>query len=115
MTNEEKMIRSHIKNENPFKVPDGYFDSLSSQIISQLPEKSVAKAKTRSILPMFYAAAACLLIAVLSFEILWERSSDTSSSSVVAEQVVSDDVYYENVADYVMVDNYEIYACLVNE
>ncbi|MCC8133254.1 MAG: hypothetical protein LIP04_06480 [Tannerellaceae bacterium] len=39
-----------IKKENPFRVPDGYMEGLTSQIMSQLPEKSIKEAKQVSLL-----------------------------------------------------------------
>ncbi|MCD7914917.1 MAG: hypothetical protein LUG96_06420 [Tannerellaceae bacterium] len=49
-----------IKKENPFRVPDGYMEGLTSQIMSQLPEKSIKEAKQVSLLervrPWLYMA-----------------------------------------------------------
>ncbi|MCC8198186.1 MAG: hypothetical protein LIP06_06310 [Tannerellaceae bacterium] len=49
-----------IKKENPFHVPDGYLEGLTSQIMSQLPEKSIKEAKQVSLLervrPWLYMA-----------------------------------------------------------
>ncbi|MDR0798727.1 MAG: hypothetical protein LBN18_03080 [Dysgonamonadaceae bacterium] len=51
-----------IKKENPFRTPEGYFDQLTSQIMSQLPEKIEPEAKIvplwSRIKPWMYAAAA---------------------------------------------------------
>ncbi|MCD7976463.1 MAG: hypothetical protein LUG51_04655 [Tannerellaceae bacterium] len=38
-----------IKKENPFRVPDGYMEGLTSQIMSQLPEKSIKEARQVSL------------------------------------------------------------------
>ncbi|MCC8096776.1 MAG: hypothetical protein LIP05_16495 [Tannerellaceae bacterium] len=49
-----------IKKENPFRVPDGYMEGLTYQIMSQLPEKSIKEAKQVSLLervrPWLYMA-----------------------------------------------------------
>lgn len=52
-----------LKDENPFKVPEGYFENLTTQIMSQLPEQPVLKepAKTVTMMdrvrPWLYMAA----------------------------------------------------------
>ena len=38
MTNEEKIIQEKLGNQNPFRVPEGYFDSFADQLMSQIPE-----------------------------------------------------------------------------
>lgn len=51
----------HLKGKNPFKVPEGYMEGLTSQIMSQLPEKPVQTAKTVTMMervrPWLYMAA----------------------------------------------------------
>ena len=39
MDENEKWLRSHYGNDNPFTVPEGYFESLSDSIMSMLPEQ----------------------------------------------------------------------------
>ena len=36
---EEDNIRKKVSTENPFTVPEGYFDNLTDEIMSKLPEK----------------------------------------------------------------------------
>lgn len=38
MLKEEKYIRRHFGKSSGFKVPDGYFDNVSSRIIASLPQ-----------------------------------------------------------------------------
>ena len=38
MSDEEK-IRSKIGTENPFKVPEGYFEDFQQRLMSSLPER----------------------------------------------------------------------------
>ena len=51
----------HLKGNNPFKVPEGYFENFTSQIMSQLPEKTYEPpkkvAKLDRIRPWLYMAA----------------------------------------------------------
>ena len=43
MMNEELYIKSRIGNKNPFCVPDGYFDSLTAEVMQKLPEQQPQK------------------------------------------------------------------------
>ncbi len=43
--------QKRIKDENPFKVPDGYFDGLESKIMERISQESSVK-KSRTIAPM---------------------------------------------------------------
>ena len=36
---EEKELFQKIGKENPFKVPEGYFENLTQQVMERLPEK----------------------------------------------------------------------------
>lgn len=50
-----------LKGENPFKVPDGYMEGLTSQIMSKLPEKTFEEPKKVTLMdrmrPWIYMAA----------------------------------------------------------
>lgn len=41
-----------LKEENPFKVPEGYFENLTTQIMSQLPEQPDIKEPAKSVTMM---------------------------------------------------------------
>lgn len=51
----------HLKGNNPFKVPEGYFESVTSQIMSKLPEKTYQQPKKVTVMervrPWLYMAA----------------------------------------------------------
>ncbi len=120
MTNEEKYLERHVGKKNPFRVPAGYFENLTAQVMEQLPEQAGAKvvAMQPTLLerwrPVIYVAA-CLVIAVLSFTVYLTQQEEDGGQPVVAEKTVSGDQYFEEAADYAMIDNYDIYACLTNE
>ena len=68
MMNEETYLKERVGKENPFRVPDGYFDTLASQVMARIdaeaqPQK---KAKVISMHRVFYyaAAAVCALTMV---------------------------------------------------
>ena len=124
MTDEEKYLRDRIGTRNPFRVPEGYFDNLASQIMEQLPEqpadRHVPTARHTTLLrrlrPML-AAAALLLVAVLSVTAYLNYQPNTTDEQQMAavQETVATDSYFEEATDYAMLDNYDIYACLTNE
>ncbi|MDH6356664.1 hypothetical protein [Parabacteroides sp. PF5-9] len=57
----EKNVLDQLKGKNPYKVPEGYMEGLTSQIMSQLPERPVVKEKRITMIdrvrPWLYMAA----------------------------------------------------------
>jgi hypothetical protein len=116
--NDELYLKQTVGNRNPFRVPDGYFEQLTEQVMQQLPEREQIVAKQQSIAqpasqprarkvqmrPWLYAAA-CTVAAML-MGVTYYLHQDS------ADDLVADDSYYEEVADYAMIDNMEIYASL---
>ena len=90
---------------NPFKVPDGYFETLAETAMSSLPEEHHRRRRLWR-----YAAAACFL-AALTTTILFFGNGITEEQQVAQ----SKEMDIEQVADYVMIDNHDIYACLFDE
>jgi len=108
---EEMFIRENISNRNCFKVPEGYFEQMKTQVMEQLPEK---KAKTTVLRPWFYAAACS--VAALMLGVTYFMHQQTPEE-VVAESTYMEEAsdYTLEAADYAMLDNTDIYACLSEE
>ena len=112
--NEEMYIQEKVGKRNPFRVPEGYFDNLTAQVMSNLPEQPKRRAKSVFMRPVFYAAAAsvcALLIAGAAW--MWGPTA-VQAKAVVAQPQQQDasGEYMEEAADYMMLDNHEIYAYL---
>ncbi len=105
MIEEEMFIRENIGKRNCFKVPEGYFEQMKTQVMEQLPEK---KAKTSVLRPWMYAAACS--VAALILGVTYFMHHDPTQEEMVAESS-----YMEEAADYAMIDNTDIYACLSEE
>ena len=112
---EEKYIEELVGKRNPFRVPEGYFDNLTAQIMESLPEQ---KPKAKSVWlrkPMYYAAACvcALLISATAWLLMSEPTSQTAvpMQAHAVQQEVTDEEF-EEAADYMMLDNHEIYALL---
>lgn len=121
MTNEERFIEENFGKKNPYRVPEGYFDHFTEQLLSQLPEQQAAEPVRYSrlkVLRPILMAAACLCIAIFSVTIYLNRSQDAPESAPVAttqstnSTINEEEDYMDAAADYVMLDNADIYACL---
>lgn len=121
---EEKLIRQFGKIES-FKVPDGYFEDFTSQLMNKLPEKSHKKGIFK-FHPMVWSSrlrggiAAAVIAATLTIGVYtyfgkfnvvnsYERSSMPQKENL--DQVKSN---FDQMADYTMMDNEDIYASLAD-
>ena len=122
MTNEEKFIREKMGHSSPFSVPEGYFEELTPRLMQKLPAVGAGSmpqqkpAILHRLRPLLYAAA-CLLVAVLSVAVYLsdDKATGDGQTAVAKATEVSADAYFEEAADYAMVDNHDIYACLMND
>ncbi len=104
MIQEEQYLKETAGKRNAFKVPDGYFEQLTSQVMAQLPEK---KARTTMLRRWMYAAACSVAILLLGVTYYMHQQTH--------EEIVAESSYIDEVADYAMIDNMDIYACLTDE
>jgi hypothetical protein len=121
MTNEEKIIMEHLGKHNPFQVPEGYFESFADQLMEKLPEQQPAQEEKRPALlrklrPVLLAAA-CVCIAIFSITLYFlQNRQETTEQAVVAAAAkpaaTEEETFMDEAADYVMLDNADIYACL---
>ena len=109
---EEKYIEERVGKRNPFLVPDGYFDSFADQMMQRLPERK-KKAKSVWLRPILYAAASvcALFICTGVYLALSEEPKHEAVLITSPQQEVCDDEFDE-AADYMMLDNHDIYALL---
>ena len=123
---EEKYLIEKVGRENPFRVPEGYFDTLTSQIMAKVDAEGVKardiktgkekRAKTVWLRPVLYAAASvcALFISVVAYQNYSEQGVAAPAQNVVANNQTMTDDYFDEAADYVMLDNQDIYACLLD-
>ena len=138
MMNEEQYLKTKIGNKNPFTVPDGYFEQLTTRIMSQLPEsdasqassaqtdtnqKSEKKAIFKTLRPWLLAAA-CLCVAVFMASTIFSNKQQDNEVKGTTQQVANaenennsyySDKYIEEEADYAMLDTQDIYGYLLAE
>ena len=116
--NEEMYIQEKVGKRNPFRVPEGYFDNLTAQVMQQLPEQPQRRAKSVFMRPVFYAAASVCALLVAGAAWMWHAEADSTSATPVQAQADvqsqqdANGEYLEEAADYMMLDNHEIYSYL---
>lgn len=127
MTREENILKERFGKENPFKVPEGYFNHLTEKIMENLPEQEIRVIDIRSRqtlwqkLPLRKIAAAVAVVALLGGGSFWALQHEGDSKMVAhAKQheqkaVSSEDAAFNEMADYAMIDNETIYASLIAE
>ena len=127
MTREENILKERFGKENPFKVPDGYFDHLTERIMEKMPEQEIRVIDIRSRqtlwrkLPLRKIAAAVAVVALLgggSFR-AWQHEGNSKVVAHVKQHeqktVASEEAAFNEMADYAMIDNETIYASLMTE
>ncbi len=119
---EEDEILKKIGKESSFKVPDNYFENLTSEVMSKLPEKETIVAhrevgRWSKLKPLFYMAAmfvgAALIIKVASVEL----GSNVSSTLNITENMDGDmitDQYISEAVNGSMMDDYSLYVYLTD-
>lgn len=121
MNEEEKLILEKFGKETPFKVPDGFFDDFTKDLMAKLPERQEDASKKkrsaaiiRRMSVIITSAAVFIGVCILAVSYLLQKPEQP----VVAKQ--AKDNHIENInntynsideaAEYTMLDNEDIYA-----
>ena len=120
MNEEEKLILEKFGKETPFKVPNGFFDDFTKDLMAKLPEqqenapKKRPAAIIRRMSVIITSAAVFIGVCILAVSYLLQKPEQP----VVAKQ--AKDNHIENInntynsideaAEYTMLDNEDIYA-----
>ena len=112
-------------NENPFSVPEGYFDNLAQRMIDSLPAHEVRmipteeKKKSRNRLFQWarYGAAAAVVAAVCMAGLHFTNNEPVAQTPVAATSTASysTDENIDAMADYIMADDQDLYAYISGE
>ena len=128
----EELLKQKFGQENPFKVPEGYFDNFASKFMEQLPEEEpkaveveMPVAKRTWIRPMRRFAIAASFAAVrfgaatydASTGVNRDQDSQTEMASAALKNTetksVQSDYMMDEMVDFAMIDNAEIYSYLI--
>ena len=119
---EEEKIRKELGTENPFRVPEGYFEGFTSDLMSRLPEKEksdVFRTPTlwEKVRPWVYMAAmfvgAALIIRVASSRV--DVPTNGQQPHMAEEMTDSEMEYIDAVINNSMLDDYSLYVYLTDE
>jgi len=116
MNKEEQILKNRFGNENHFTVPDGYFEQFNARLMEQLPDREahvVSLSAWKRLRPAMMAAA-CAAGVLLSVGIYRHATTQETKAQLMVQ---TDGQYYydlDEAADYMMLDNDDIYAMLTN-
>lgn len=120
---EEQLLKQKFGSQRPFKVPEGYFDSLEKSLMQNLVEPAVpnkSSAIKAFMRPLKWAA--CIAAVLLVSEAIYFNRSGKESYQNRADNIsenmssaVSADYILDEISDYAMLDNDDIYSYVENE
>ncbi len=119
---EEDILKTSFGKENPFRVPEGYFEALESRVMNNLPEEKASIRTVAKEIPLWrrfrpYVAAAAFFGVMVGGYLIYQKNNPEAPlpSENVASMMQSDDYNIDTAADYAMLDNEDFYAYLAGE
>lgn len=116
---EEDNIIKKVGTENTFRVPERYFENLTSKIMNQLPEKEKVLVKQKEstkwdrVKPWVYMAAmfvgAAMIIRVASID-----RTPAATDRVATDETEKEMEYINMAVDNSMMDDYSLYIYLAD-
>ena len=116
---EEDNILRKIGRENAFHVPEGYFESFTSEVMNRLPEKEKSAFEKKEVTmwervkPWVYMAAmfvgAALIIRVAS-----SNHTPDETDRMAADEAETEMEYINMAVDNSMLDDYSLYVYLAD-
>lgn len=106
------MLEKYDKNNNPFKVPENYFEDLTQNVMSTLPEenkKQVKKIRLWRRVLSWSAVAAVLLAIILSVSVFDLLPLEHSQNST------QDDNMIKNTQEYLVQNDIQDYILFLEE
>ena len=122
---EEELLKQTFGNENHFKVPDGFFDRFAAEMMEKVEDTSIAEqhnattthrnAIVRRLVP--YLAVASVVGLLFGVAVFHNPDTGEQNASVPVQTLVSSSSgdALDQMADYVMLDNQDLYSYMSNE
>lgn len=105
----ELMAQTSSNGHNPFKVPNGYFDTLSNRVMQRINAEGAHTAQKSNTRLFFRLAAAAMLAGAFFMAglAIYERSTPLTSNAddIIFAQELE---YTDELLDYAMLDNSDI-------
>jgi hypothetical protein len=115
MKEEDKLIRK-IGKDNAFKVPDGYFENFTPNLMNKLPEKEYVEEVKPTIWtkmrPWFYMAAVFIGTVLIMRVISFIDNDKAQSAQKPAETEIAQERYIDNAIKSSRLDDYQLYEYL---
>lgn len=125
MDEAETLLKQQFGTRQPFTVPDGYFETIADRVMARLPEHTTEVSSTvqdhrlqpwqhwRTLVSV--AACACAILLGGTWIARLSAPDATEGTPVaVSATIESQDLEFDDMADYVMIDNEDIYALVAN-
>lgn len=112
---EEDNILRKVGTDNPFRVPDGYFERLTGEVMARLPEQKKPAFEIKEptlwdkVKPWLYMAAMFAGAALII-----RMASDQRPENLPDEMEIQEMEYISSVADQSMLDDYSLYMYLTD-
>ena len=116
MDKEDDIFKHQMGRENPFRVPEGYFEDLVSSISTRFLDENQSDISLHPHrrIKLIGIAAACICAAIFGNSVYFGRNEKQSTNASVQKEVLSikASVYndIDRAVDYTMFDNEDIYA-----
>ncbi len=106
----DERITKRCGKQNPFTVPEGYFDTLNERIMESVDK---SERHTTVWLRWCLTAAAACVAGVLLFN-TYTTDSIITSDEILSETdyFIDDETYQKEVLNYALVDNDDVYSYL---
>ena len=97
------MIFEKAGKQNPFRVPEGYFENFTESLNARLPQAKAPKARVVSLRTRLWRYAAAVIVVMGMGTALYFSTPEPETWMADA-----DEEYYNDELDYIMLDNMEI-------
>lgn len=136
MNNKEDIISRKAGRENHFRVPEGYFENFTERMMAQLPNSQAdsnaedmtttlthgAARKTTTVRKLWKrvaVVAACVAVIGIGITAYLAQQDNKPAADEMANTTTTEEQYYDDyvdeVADFAMLDNTDIIACMSEE
>lgn len=106
----EKELEKKFGKQNPFTVPEGYFEMLNQEVMAKVRMTKKQKSAKTIWFKAIAACAACVCVAVFVLSSLFNQNVNQD----IAKAQISD-TYVDDAVEYAMLDNGDLYAMMEEE
>lgn len=111
---EEDLIRRKCGSKDPFRVPEGYFENFTAELMGKLPERTSRRTASTYRLPKFIWYAAAAVVCGLIFTGVLHHTHHIPQEGTSVYEMEANNIHDERdteldeYLDYAMMSNQEI-------